>query len=184
MQVIIGRTQLELVEGDIADQSTDAIVNAAHWDLLGGQGVDGAIHWKAGPQLLEECKRIGGCPIGGAVITGGYNLKAPYVIHTVGPVYENGDEYDADLLASAYRSSLRMATDHNFRSIAFPSLSTGAFSYPMSLAAPIAMQAIVDFLSDEPHNLELVRFVLFGREDKDAYTIYAHALQNLIRNLT
>src|SRR5437667_12316984 len=101
MQTFIGTTRLELVEGDIADQDTDAVVTAAHWDLAGGQGTDGSIHFKAGPLLLEECRRIGGCPMGDAVITGGYNLKALYVIHAVGPVYEEGSEQEEDLLACA-----------------------------------------------------------------------------------
>lgn len=146
MQAMIGGTRLELVEGDIAEQDTNAVVTAAHWDLAGGQGTDGSIHFKAGPELLAECRTIGGCPIGDAVITQGYHLKARYVIHAVGPVYEEGSEHEADLLACAYQSSLRVAAENNVRSISFPSLSTGAFCYPMDLAAPIALRALIDFL--------------------------------------
>jgi O-acetyl-ADP-ribose deacetylase len=177
MQVTIGNTRIELVEGDIADQDTDAVVTAAHWDLEGGQGTDGSIHGKAGPQLLEECRRIGGCPIGDAVITAGYRLKARYVIHAVGPVYETGDEYEAELLAGAYQNSLRRAVENNLRSISIPAISTGAFCYPMRLAAPIALRAIVDFLENEPHQLELVRLVLYPSEGPTRYQIYAEALQ-------
>jgi O-acetyl-ADP-ribose deacetylase (regulator of RNase III) len=180
MYTHIGATRLELVEGDIADQDTDAVVTAAHWDLAGGQGTDGAIHFKAGPQLLEACRRIGGCPIGDAVMTPGYNLKARYVIHAVGPVYEEGSEQEADLLACAYQSSLRVAVEQGLRSIAFPSISTGAFCFPMPLAAPIALRAIIEFLQTHPHKLSVVRMVLYPRETPEAYAIYASALQQLI----
>jgi O-acetyl-ADP-ribose deacetylase (regulator of RNase III) len=181
MNTLIGKgARLELVEGDIADQDTDAVVTAAHWDLAGGQGTDGAIHFKAGPGLLEECRTLGGCPIGGAVLTGGHDLRARYVIHAVGPVYDAGDEHEADLLAEAYRSSLRLAAEHGVKSISFPSLSTGAFCYPMSLAAPIALRALVEFLENEPHALELVRMVLYPREDPAAYGVYAEALRTLL----
>lgn len=180
MQTTIGKTQLELVEGDIAEQDTDAVVTAAHWDLAGGQGTDGAIHFKAGPQLLAECRTIGGCPIGDAVITGGHNLKARHVIHAVGPVFEEGSEYEADLLTGAYQNSLRVAVENNLKSISFPSISTGAFCYPMHLAAPTALQAIIDFLEQERHSLKLVRMVLYPRETPEAYSIYADALQSLL----
>jgi O-acetyl-ADP-ribose deacetylase (regulator of RNase III) len=176
MWVMIGPTRLELMEGDIADQETDAVVTAAHWDLRGGQGTDGAIHYKAGPELLAACAQIGGCPIGNAVLTDGYRLKARYVIHAVGPVYEEGDENEAELLAAAYHNSLRVATEHNLRSISFPSISTGAFCFPLSLAAPIAIKAIVTFLQTEPHSLELVRMVLYPREQPEALGIYEQAL--------
>jgi O-acetyl-ADP-ribose deacetylase len=180
MHVRIAGTWLELVEGDIADQNTDAVVTAAHWDLSGGQGTDGSVHFRAGPELLEECRRIGGCPIGGAVITGGFRLRARHVIHAVGPVYETGDDYEAGLLASAYQTSLGLAVEHELRSVSFPSISTGAFCYPMRLAAPIALRAIIDFLESEPHELELVRVVLYPREDAAAYRVYAEALQRLL----
>lgn len=180
MHVSIGKTRLELVEGDIAEQDTDAVVTAAHWDLRGGQGTDGSIHFKAGPELLRECREIGGCPIGDAMITGGYKLRARHVIHMVGPVYEEGDEYETDLLACAYGSSLRVAVENRLRSISFPSISTGAFCYPMRLAAPIALGAIIAFLEGEEHSLELVRMVLYPREDRSAYSIYAEALRELL----
>jgi O-acetyl-ADP-ribose deacetylase (regulator of RNase III) len=180
MQVVIAATRFELIEGDITQQDTEAIVNAAHWDLAGGQGTDGAIHFKAGPSLMEECRRIGGCPIGGAVATGAGRLPQRYIIHTVGPVYETGDDYEQDLLTQAYQSSLRLAQELGLRSIAFPSLSTGAFVYPLRLAAPIAVRAIVDFLQTEPHNLELVRLVLYREEQPEAYEIYSEALQALM----
>jgi O-acetyl-ADP-ribose deacetylase (regulator of RNase III) len=168
MRTLIGKTWFELTEGDISEQDTDAAVTAAHWDLAGGQGTDGSIHFKAGPELLKECLTIGGCPIGDAVITRGYNLKARYVIHTVGPVYEEGSDLEADLLACAYTS------------ISFPSLSTGAFCDPMRLAAPVALQAICDYLRNSPHNLELVRMVLYPDETPEAYFIYSEAFQHLM----
>ena len=182
MRVAVGNTVLELVEGDIADQDTDAIVTAAHWDLRGGQGTDGSVHFKAGPELLAACYCIGGCPIGEAVITDGYRLKARHVIHAVGPVYDPGDEDEtaSALLAGAYRSSLRLAAEHGLRSIAFPSISTGAFVYPMRLAAPIALRAILEFLPREPHQIALVRVVLYPREAPAAYQIYAEALRQLL----
>jgi len=181
MNIVVGKgARLELVEGDIAEQDTDAVVTAAHWDLAGGQGTDGAIHFKAGPRLLAECRTLGGCPIGGAVLTGGHELKARYVIHAVGPVYDAGDEHEADLLAQAYHSSLRVAAEHGLRSVSFPSLSTGAFCYPMRLAAPIALRALLEFLENEPHALELVRVVLYPREDPAAYAVYAEALRTLL----
>jgi O-acetyl-ADP-ribose deacetylase (regulator of RNase III) len=180
MKTNIGETLLELLEGDITDQDTDAVVNAAHWDLRGGQGVDGAIHWKGGPRIPEECKRIGGCPIGGAVVTSGGDLKASHVIHAVGPVYDAGDEHEADLLASVYRNSLQLAVDNNCKSVSFPSLSTGAFNYPLRLAAPVAMRSIVEFLRHENHQLQTVRFVLYPREQPQAYSIYAQALKEML----
>lgn len=129
---------------------------------------------------MEECRTLGGCPIGGAVLTGGHNLKARYVIHAVGPVYDAGDDHEADLLAQAYHSSLRLAAEHGLRSVSFPSLSTGAFCYPMPLAAPVALRALIEFLENEPHVLELLRVVLYPREDPTAYAIYAEALQTLL----
>jgi O-acetyl-ADP-ribose deacetylase (regulator of RNase III) len=179
MYVTVGNTRLELVEGDIALQDTDAVVTAAHWDLGGGQGTDGSIHYRAGPQLLQACRRIGGCPVGDAVITDGYNLKARYVIHAVGPVYEEGSEQEADLLACAYESSLRVAAENYLHSVSFPSISTGAFCFPMQIAAPIALRAIIGFLQTQTHELDLVRVVLYPREAPEAYAIFAQALQRL-----
>ena len=179
MNVTIGTTMLELVEGDIAEQDTDAVVTAAHWDLAGGQGTDGSIHFKAGSQLLEACRKIGGCPMGDAVITEGFNLKARYVIHAVGPVYEEGSEQEEYLLWCAYKSALRVAAENGLRSISFPSISTGAFCFPMEKAAPIALESIIEFLRSKPHKLNLVRLVLYPREVPEAYEIYAQALRTL-----
>ena len=178
-RAIIGDTILELATGDIADQDTDAVVTAAHWKLHGGDGTDGAIHSKGGPKIMEECKRIGGCSIGGAVITGAGNLKARYVIHAVGPIYIGDDEHDSDILRSAYQSSLRLAAEHGLRSISFPSISTGAFGYPLRLAAPIALHAICDFLKSEKHDLKLVRMVLYSYDNPAAYPTFLAALNRL-----
>ncbi len=189
MHTSIGKTRLELTEGDIAAQTdVDAVVTAAHWDLLGGQGTDGISarclhrrqHGKAGPALLEECRTLGACPIGGAVITRDYNLPAPYVIHAVGPVFETGDDYETDLLTGAYQNALRVAAQNHLRRVAFPSIGTGAFVWPLRVAAPIALAAIVKFLQNEPHALELVRLVLYKDEQPEAISIYEDALQKLL----
>jgi O-acetyl-ADP-ribose deacetylase len=180
MRTTINKTILELVEGDIADQDTDAVVTAAHWKLHGGDGTDGAIHSKGGPSIIEECRKIGGCPIGCAVITSGGNLKARHVIHAVGPVYYGDDEHDADLLRSAYQSSLKLAVEHGLKSVSFPSISTGAFGYPMGKAAPIALRAIYDFLMAGKQSPELVRMVLFRYDNAGAYGIYVAALKELL----
>jgi len=172
MKTTINESTLELVEGDITMQDTEAIVNAANNSLLGGGGVDGAIHRAAGPELLAECRTLGGCPTGEARLTKGYRLRARYVIHTVGPVYRDGQHGEALLLASAYRSSLELASQHGIRSLAFPSISTGAYGYPLDQAARIALRTVVDYLSEHPE-IELVRFVLFGRP---AYEVYERAL--------
>ena len=180
METLIGRTKLRLVVGDIADQETDAVVTAAHWRLNKGSGTDGTIHTKGGPAVYEECKKIGGCPIGDAVITTGGNLKAKHVIHAVGPVWRGGDEDEPKLLASAYRRSLEVAAQHGLRSISIPSISTGAFCYPIRLAAPIAVEAVVRFIEQAQHGLEEVRLVLYQREDDQAYATFADALQRLL----
>jgi O-acetyl-ADP-ribose deacetylase (regulator of RNase III) len=180
MQTKIGKATLCLVTGDIAEQETDAVVTAAHWRLNIGTGTDGTIHTKGGPKIYEECLRIGGCPIGDAVITTGGNLKARHVIHAVGPVWRGGDEREAELLASAYRRSLQIAAQNQLRSISFPSISTGAFVYPIRLAAPIALKTIIQFLETEPHNLDEVRMVLYTREDDKAYTIFAQTLEQIL----
>ena len=181
MQIKIGKTTLRLVTGDIADQETDAVVTAAHWRLNKGMGTDGTIHSKGGPQIYEECRRIGGCPIGDAVITTGGNLKARHVIHAVGPVWQGGDEHEPELLASAYRRSLEVAVQHGLRSISFPSISTGAFIYPLRKAAPIALKTIIEFLERTPHNLDEVRMVLYTREEDTAYTVFAQALEQILK---
>lgn len=169
MNTTINNTRLELMQGNLVQQGTDAIVNAANKPLAGGGGVDGAIHRAGGPQIMEECRKIGYCPEGHAVITSGGNLQARYVIHTVGPIYSPGAIGQEKVLASAHRNSLRVAVENNVHSIAFPAISTGAYRYPVSDAAKIALQTIVDFLEDEPHQLELVRFVLFDAKTLEAY---------------
>jgi O-acetyl-ADP-ribose deacetylase (regulator of RNase III) len=176
----IGRTIMRLVIGDIAEQDTDAVVTAAHWRLNKGAGTDGTIHTKGGPRIYEECRKIGGCPIGDAVLTTGGNLKARFVIHAVGPVWRGGDEDEAALLASAYRRSLQVAVEHGLHRISFPSISTGAFGYPIRLAAPVALKAVVEFLEKESHSLEEVRMVLYQREDDTAYSVFAEALSQLL----
>ncbi len=153
----IKQARLELIQGDITHQDTDAIVNAANTLLLGGGGVDGAIHRAAGPELLAECRTLGGCPTGDAKITPGYRLKARHIIHTVGPVYR-GSPRDAELLASCYRRSLSLAALNHLRSVAFPSISTGAYGYPVDEAAPIALKTVVEFLNT-PTSIELVRTI-------------------------
>ena len=159
--VQIGRATLELVEGDITRQDTEAIVNAANTSLLGGGGVDGAIHRTGGPEILEKCREIGGCPTGEARITTGGRLAARWVIHTVGPIYRDGTHGEPELLANAYRNSLALASAHAIRSVAFPSISTGAYGYPVAEAARIALSTVITFLNTHPE-ITLVRFVLFG----------------------
>jgi O-acetyl-ADP-ribose deacetylase (regulator of RNase III) len=171
---LIGQTRLELVQGDLTCQNTDAIVNAANNSLLGGGGVDGAIHAAAGPELLEECRALGGCKTGEAKITKGYRLKARHVIHTVGPVY-HGWPRDAVLLARCYEQSLNLASVRHLRSVAFPSISTGVYSYPLDEAAPIALGAVIRYLKTH-EGIDLVRFVLFDRQTFEAY---ARALEQL-----
>ena len=176
MQVTINKSQLELVEGDITKQDTEAIVNAANPSLLGGGGVDGAIHRAAGPELLEECRTLGGCQTGDAKITKGYRLKAKHVIHTVGPVYFHDGKRAPELLASAYRRSLEVASEDGVHSVSFPSISTGAYGYPIEAAAPIALQTAINYL-DSHTDIELVRFVLFGRR---AYEVYEKAIEAIL----
>ncbi len=168
MQHTINQAILELVQGNIVEQDVDAIVNAANSTLLGGGGVDGAIHHAAGPQLLAKCATLGGCRTGEAKITPGYRLAARYIIHTVGPVYKGGTRGEAELLASAYRSSLQLATEHNLQRIAFPSISTGAYSFPLGQAADIALRTAIEYLEGHA-DIKLVRFVLWGGESFDAY---------------
>lgn len=177
METVINKSRLELVEGDITLQDTEAIVNAANSRLAGGGGVDGAIHRAGGPEIMEECRKIGGCPTGEARITTGGRLKARYVIHTVGPVYRGGTKGEAELLASCYRNSLEIARERELKSIAFPSISTGAYGYPIEDAARIAIKTVVDYLKEHPEII-LVRFVLFGQE---AYKTYEKALKEHIK---
>lgn len=177
LRIAINQSVLELVEGDITGQETDAIVNAANTSLLGGGGVDGAIHRAGGPKILEECRTLGGCPTGEARITTGGNLKARYVIHTVGPVYHNGKRHEAELLANAYNNSLILASQYKLNSVAFPSLSTGAYGYPMNEAAMIALKTVIDYVKTHT-DIHRVRFVLFGSK---AYQTYENTLQGLTK---
>jgi O-acetyl-ADP-ribose deacetylase (regulator of RNase III) len=175
MEKKIGPSTLELVEGDITRQDTEALVNAANKYLRPGGGVDGAIHRAGGPAIEAECCGLGGCPTGEARITTGGNLKARYVIHTVGPIYQDGFHGEPELLASCYRESLKLASANGIKSLAFPSISTGVYSYPMEEAARIAVKTVADYLAHHPE-IELVRLVLFGRA---AYEVYQKALQEL-----
>jgi O-acetyl-ADP-ribose deacetylase (regulator of RNase III) len=161
--------RIELVQGDITRQTTDAIVNAANTTLLGGGGVDGAIHRAGGPDILAACRKLGGCATGDAKLTPGGRLPARCVIHTVGPVYRDGRHGEPDLLASAYRRSLEVAAGAELRSVAFPSISTGAYGYPVAEAAPIALRTVRRFDREHPGALDLIRFVLFSAPDLAVY---------------
>ncbi len=168
-KIKIGNCILELIQGDITEQDTEAIVNAANERLIPGGGVDGAIHRKGGPSILEELRsKYTHCPTGQAVITGAGNLKAKYVIHAVGPIYKDGKSGEEELLRSAYRNSLMKAVEHNINSISFPALSTGAYGYPIKTASKIALKTVIDFLK-ENQKPKLVRFVLWGEESYKAF---------------
>jgi O-acetyl-ADP-ribose deacetylase len=160
--------RIQVFEGDITKQAVDAIVNAANTTLLGGGGVDGAIHRAAGPELLEECRTLGGCATGQAKITKGYRLPAKWVIHTVGPVWRDGRHDEDELLASCYRSCFALAAKHGIRSIAFPSISTGAYGFPMELAAQIAVREAMSFLGGNT-SVGRVVLVCFGRNAYDTH---------------
>jgi O-acetyl-ADP-ribose deacetylase (regulator of RNase III) len=165
--------RLTIIQADITTLDVDAIVNAANETLLGGGGVDGAIHRAAGPGLLAECRTLGGCKTGDAKLTNGYNLPARYVIHTVGPVWRGGGHGEAALLASCYRRSLELAVAHGLRTVAFPAISTGVYGYPLRDACRIALRTILDFLAQEA-TLEQVSCVCYSRNDYAEYTaIYA-----------
>ncbi|MFQ5429613.1 MAG: O-acetyl-ADP-ribose deacetylase [Phycisphaerae bacterium] len=160
--------RIELRQGDITRLDCDAIVNAANTTLLGGGGVDGAIHRAAGPALLRECRALGGCPTGEARITAGYDLPARHVIHTVGPVYRDGRHGEPELLKSCHLASLRLAAEHGLRTIAFPAISCGVYGYPIPDAARIALSTTAAFLSDQP-SIDRVIFVLFGQATLDVF---------------
>ena len=160
--------RFEIIQGDITEQDVDAIVNAANNSLLGGGGVDGAIHRAAGPELLEECRKLGGCKTGKAKITGGYKLKARWVVHTVGPVWHGGNNGEDGLLASCYRNSLQLAVENGVKTIAFPSISTGAYRFPLARAAEISAGEIKDFL-DRDDSIEKTVMACFSRDVFEAY---------------
>jgi O-acetyl-ADP-ribose deacetylase (regulator of RNase III) len=160
--------RVEVVEADITTLAVDAIVNAANTSLLGGGGVDGAIHRAAGPQLLAECRTLGGCETGHAKITRGYRLPARWVIHAVGPIWRGGSSGEPELLASAYRESLRLAADAGARTVAFPAISCGVYGYPIDQAAGIAVREVAAFLESDPR-LERVTLTCFGKAVYDAY---------------
>jgi O-acetyl-ADP-ribose deacetylase (regulator of RNase III) len=170
----VGKATVRLVRGDITEMDTDAIVNAANSSLMGGGGVDGAIHRRGGPKILEECKKIRaaewpqGLPTGKAVITSAGNLKAKHVIHTVGPVWQGGNRGEPELLAQAYKNSLRLAVSNGLKTVAFPSISTGAYGYPVEGASRVALEAVKEFLEKED-SLDEVIFVLFSESALEVY---------------
>jgi O-acetyl-ADP-ribose deacetylase (regulator of RNase III) len=165
---------LRVIRADIATVDADAVVNAANSSLLGGGGVDGAIHYAAGPELLEACRALGGCTAGDAKITPGFRLPARYIIHTVGPIWRDGTRGEQELLAACYRRSLELAVEHEIGSIAFPSISTGAFAFPVKLAAPIALAAVQSFDFSQSELREVI-FCCYSRED---YGIYRKLLNS------
>ena len=183
-EVSINGVKLSIVKGDITKQNTDAIVNAANSSLMGGGGVDGAIHRAGGPAILEECKKIvsrqGRLPAGKAVMTTGGNLKARYVIHTVGPIWHGGDRGEAEILASAYRESLRLAAENNLSSISFPSISTGAYGYPVDKASKVAIESIVSFLRQGTTSIKEVVLVLFDSRTFEAYVAALKEMRNTV----
>ena len=175
MQIKIDSSLLELVEGDITKQDTEAIANAANSNLAGGGGVDGAIHRAGGPSIVDECGKIGGCPTGEARLTSGGNLLAKYVFHAVGPIYRGGTHGEPELLKNAYLSCLNLASKNAVKSVAFPSISTGVYGYPIKEAAKIALTTVIDYLKTH-QEINLVRFVLFG---SDAYSKYEKVLNGI-----
>ncbi|MDF2954002.1 MAG: O-acetyl-ADP-ribose deacetylase [Thermodesulfobacterium sp.] len=176
-RVKIGDCVIELIQGDITEQNTEAIVNAANERLIPGGGVDGAIHRKGGPSILKELKsKYTHCPTGQAVITGAGNLKAKYVIHAVGPIYKDGKSGESELLESAYKNSLLKALEFNINSISFPALSTGAYGYPLEDAAKVALKTVIEFLKSY-QKPKLIRFVLWGEQ---SYKIFEKVLNTLV----
>lgn len=179
VEKMIGNTRLVLKQGDITKEEVDVIANAANPSLMGGGGIDGAIHRVGGPTILEDCKKIatqiGRLPTGQAVITTGGNLPAKHVIHTVGPIWHGGSNKEPELLRSCYEESLKLAVDNGCKGIAFPSISTGVYGYPVNLAATVALKAVIDFL-DQNQSLREVRFVLF---DENTFSTYSQALKEI-----
>lgn len=175
VQLKVGQCVIEVVQGDITKEHTEAIVNAANKTLLGGGGVDGAIHRAGGPAILEECKKLGGCETGDAKITTGGRLPAKYVIHTVGPIYRDGKHGEPELLKSCYRRSLEVAVEHGISTVAFPAISCGVYGYPIPEAAKIATETVKEFVEKNP-SIKLVRFVMFGN---DTYGPFCEALKAL-----
>jgi O-acetyl-ADP-ribose deacetylase (regulator of RNase III) len=176
MEMKINGAVIALALGDITREETDAIVNAANSGLRGGGGVDGAVHRAGGPSIMEECRKIGSCPTGQAVVTGGGNLTARYVIHTVGPVYRGGSHGEADLLKSAYLESLKRVTDKGLKSVSFPAISAGVYGYPLEEAAQIALTTTLDYVKDHKE-IRLVRFVLFSQ---DIYDVFLNELKKMM----
>jgi O-acetyl-ADP-ribose deacetylase (regulator of RNase III) len=176
MEAKINETLIALACGDITEESTEAIVNAANEGLAGGAGVDGAIHRAGGPEIMAQCRKIGGCPTGQAVITTGGNLKAKYVIHTVGPIYRGGTSDEAKLLQSAYRESLNLALQNNLQSISFPAISTGVYGYPIDEAAHGALKICIDF-ARENTGIKLIRHILFNHR---VYEIFSTEFKKLL----
>ncbi|MEJ2616627.1 MAG: O-acetyl-ADP-ribose deacetylase [Ignavibacteriaceae bacterium] len=162
------KTKIEILKGDITKQKVDAIVNAANTSLLGGGGVDGAIHRAAGPELLEYNKKLGGCPTGEVKLAPGFNLPAKYIIHTVGPVWSGGERNEDNLLANCYKNSLSLAVERKFKSVAFPSISTGVYRFPLERAVNIALSETKKFFDDN-EDLEKIVFVCFDDRTKDVY---------------
>ena len=174
IEASISQTKISIIQGDITRQATNAIVNAANSSLMGGGGVDGAIHRAGGPAILEECRQIvsrqGQLPTGKAVVTSGGNLKARFVIHTVGPIWHGGNKGEPELLASAYQESLKVAAENNLTSISFPSISTGAYGYPVTEAAKVAISTVVSFLKEGVISIKEVVFVLFDPATFESYS--------------
>lgn len=169
------KDRIEIIKGDITKLQVDAIVNAANNSLLGGGGVDGAIHRAAGPKLLEECRGLGGCKTGEAKITNGYNLPAKYVIHTVGPVWRGGGNNEDELLKNAYSNSLKLAKENDIKTIAFPAISTGVYAFPLERAADIAINEVLNFLT----NNNTIEKVIFAQFSDKAYKVYEDKLKEI-----
>ena len=170
------KDKIEIIQGDITKQHVDAVVNAANTKLLGGGGVDGAIHRAAGPELLEECRTLGGCPTGEAKITKGYELPAKWVIHTVGPVWNDGNRNEAKLLASCYQNCFQLVEEHQIRTVAFPSVSAGVYRFPIEKASRIALSQTKEFLEKSPSYLQKIIFVCFG---DDVFQHYQEGFQEI-----